>query len=180
MPSVATPVGGEEVKGTVTGEEKQMRCIETGSAVQWMEEENYKFRLSTFKTSLTDWLSTEPYGALIPCQYDTKLTAFDESSATAESDDSVTGISHRCQLDRSGRLVDITSIDASAVGNTRSKRRLANHLCLDRCPCQLSHRRRIPLVVNRANRQDRRNGLGIGGVQDCEIGEGASSEDSGS
>ena len=40
-----------------------MRSIETGSAVQWMEEENYKFRLSTFKKQLVDWLSTEPYGA---------------------------------------------------------------------------------------------------------------------
>jgi methionyl-tRNA synthetase len=32
--------------------------------VEWTEEENYKFRLSSFKQSLIDWLEASP-----DCQY---------------------------------------------------------------------------------------------------------------
>ena len=33
---------------------------ETGTRVEWMEEENYKFRLSAFKEPLHEWLSSVP------------------------------------------------------------------------------------------------------------------------
>ena len=65
MPSAVSPVNVEGENGEVSGGAKRMRCIETGSAVQWMEEKNYKFRLSTFKTDLVDWISAEPYGTFL-------------------------------------------------------------------------------------------------------------------
>ncbi|KAG8942018.1 methionyl-tRNA synthetase, partial [Tulasnella sp. 408] len=33
---------------------------ESGSRVEWMEEENYKFRLSAFREKLTEWLESNP------------------------------------------------------------------------------------------------------------------------
>lgn len=36
--------------------------------VEWTEEENYKFRLSSFKQSLIDWLEASP-----DCQYQFRI-----------------------------------------------------------------------------------------------------------
>lgn len=33
---------------------------ETGTKVEWMEEENYKFKLSAFRERLLEWLSQDP------------------------------------------------------------------------------------------------------------------------
>lgn len=38
-----------------TGEMRKV-AIESGSSVEWTEEENYKFRLGAFKERLIDWL----------------------------------------------------------------------------------------------------------------------------
>ncbi|KAM0753656.1 methionyl-tRNA synthetase [Meredithblackwellia eburnea MCA 4105] len=46
-----------------TGGKQMVRypvSIETGTKVEWMEEENYKFRLSAFREKLIEWLSTDP------------------------------------------------------------------------------------------------------------------------
>lgn len=45
--------------------------IETGTQVEWMEEENYKFRLSSFREPLLAWLSTTPHGPtfLLPLDF---------------------------------------------------------------------------------------------------------------
>lgn len=34
---------------------------ETGTRVEWMEEENYKFRLSAFREPLLEWLTSKPH-----------------------------------------------------------------------------------------------------------------------
>jgi methionyl-tRNA synthetase len=39
-------------------------AIESGSAVEWTEEENYKFRLSEFREKLIDWLQADERGVL--------------------------------------------------------------------------------------------------------------------
>ncbi|KAJ9119228.1 hypothetical protein QFC22_003720 [Naganishia vaughanmartiniae] len=47
----------EERVDEVTGERKKV-AIESGSSVEWTEEENYKFRLGAFKERLIDWLES--------------------------------------------------------------------------------------------------------------------------
>ena len=47
-----------------TGEEIKV-SIETGSSVEWTEEENYKFALSSFKTQLRDHFRAHPDGKLL-------------------------------------------------------------------------------------------------------------------
>ncbi|SGY73202.1 BQ5605_C005g03273 [Microbotryum silenes-dioicae] len=42
-----------------TGEQIKI-SIETGSRVEWMQEDNYKFRLSAFRKPLLEWLASEP------------------------------------------------------------------------------------------------------------------------
>ena len=42
-----------------------MASIETGTRVEWMEEENYKFKLSAFKERLIEWLSSTPHRAFL-------------------------------------------------------------------------------------------------------------------
>lgn len=42
---------------------------ESGSRVEWMEEENYKFRLSAFREKLTEWLESNPRCKLINPSY---------------------------------------------------------------------------------------------------------------
>lgn len=48
--------------------------IETGSAVEWTSEENYKFRLSAFRERLINWLETNPT-AISPPKYAAGLLA---------------------------------------------------------------------------------------------------------
>lgn len=48
--------------------------IETGSAVEWTAEENYKFRLSAFRGRLIDWLELNP-AAISPPKYAAGLLA---------------------------------------------------------------------------------------------------------
>ena len=43
----------------------KMESIETGSAVEWSSEENYKFKLSAFQQPLLDWLDANP-DAVVP------------------------------------------------------------------------------------------------------------------
>lgn len=43
--------------GTVPGEAQTMVSIETGSTVEWSQEENYKFRLGQFREPLLKWLN---------------------------------------------------------------------------------------------------------------------------
>lgn len=40
--------------------ETTQASLETGTRVEWMEEENYKFKLSAFREPLIRWLSQEP------------------------------------------------------------------------------------------------------------------------
>ncbi|KAJ9103086.1 hypothetical protein QFC21_002508 [Naganishia friedmannii] len=47
----------EERRDETTGEMRNV-AIESGSSVEWTEEENYKFRLGAFKERLIDWLET--------------------------------------------------------------------------------------------------------------------------
>ncbi|SCZ97632.1 BZ3500_MvSof-1268-A1-R1_Chr4-3g07317 [Microbotryum saponariae] len=44
------PTTGDQIKTS----------IETGSRVEWMQEDNYKFRLSAFRKPLLEWLASEP------------------------------------------------------------------------------------------------------------------------
>lgn len=48
----------------MTGEMKKV-AIESGSSVEWTEEENYKFRLEAFKDPLIEWLESNETGTLI-------------------------------------------------------------------------------------------------------------------
>ena len=48
-----------------TGKEVKV-SIETGSVVEWTEEENYKFSLSSFKSQLRDHFLAHPDGRRIP------------------------------------------------------------------------------------------------------------------
>jgi methionyl-tRNA synthetase len=46
---------------------------ETDQTVEWMEEENYKFRLSAFQEALIEWLKSNPEGLIIS-KYHTRLS----------------------------------------------------------------------------------------------------------
>jgi methionyl-tRNA synthetase len=48
--------------------------IETGSAVEWTAEENYKFRMSEFRQRLIDWLESDPH-AITPPKYAASVLA---------------------------------------------------------------------------------------------------------
>ncbi|KAK4053122.1 methionyl-tRNA synthetase [Microbotryomycetes sp. JL201] len=54
-----TPAQISEVTDPVSGEKYKI-STESGSRVEWMEEENYKFKLSAFRDQLIQWLSAEP------------------------------------------------------------------------------------------------------------------------
>ncbi|CAE6416600.1 unnamed protein product [Rhizoctonia solani] len=51
----------EKITDAKTGE-SYMVSKETGQRVEWSEEENYKFRLSSFRQPLIDWLQNNPEG----------------------------------------------------------------------------------------------------------------------
>lgn len=44
-----------------TGEDRRV-ATESGSVVEWTEEENYKFRLGDYTDKLINWLETNPRG----------------------------------------------------------------------------------------------------------------------
>ncbi|KAI8981719.1 tRNA synthetases class I (M)-domain-containing protein [Mycotypha africana] len=54
----------KEVTDEKTGE-KTMVAIESGQKVEWMSEENYKFRLSLFGDKLVEWIDSHPT-AIVP------------------------------------------------------------------------------------------------------------------
>ncbi|TNY18108.1 methionyl-tRNA synthetase [Rhodotorula diobovata] len=63
--------------------EKYMASTETGTRVEWMEEENYKFRLSAFREPLLEWLTTTPN----PVQPPSRTTALVSSLSNPSSTD---------------------------------------------------------------------------------------------
>ncbi|ORY55326.1 methionyl-tRNA synthetase [Leucosporidium creatinivorum] len=68
-----------EVVDPKTGE-KHFASIESGSRVEWMEEDNYKFRLSAFRERLIEWLSSSPN----PLQPSSRTTALLASLSPAD------------------------------------------------------------------------------------------------
>lgn len=56
-------------------------AIETSQPVEWMQEENYMFKLGSFKERLINWLKANPQGALSElrirhtCLYEARLPA---------------------------------------------------------------------------------------------------------
>lgn len=51
------------------GKQQSFVSIETGSAVEWMEEENYMFRLSAFQDSLLERYKSDPLSIYPPTQH---------------------------------------------------------------------------------------------------------------
>ncbi|GAA6001086.1 hypothetical protein JCM10207_007406 [Rhodosporidiobolus poonsookiae] len=63
--------------------EKYMASTETGTRVEWMEEQNYKFRLSAFREPLLKWLQSTP----LPVQPPSRSTALVSSLLQPTSTD---------------------------------------------------------------------------------------------
>ncbi|GAA5989184.1 hypothetical protein JCM10908_001196 [Rhodotorula pacifica] len=69
--------------------EKYMACTETGTRVEWMQEENYKFRLSAFRDQLVKWLSSSPTPVQPPSRSTALLSALDHPLSTDLNDLSI-------------------------------------------------------------------------------------------
>lgn len=57
---------------------KQMVSIETGNAVEWTEEENYKFRLAMYEEPLRQWLKANPAQIVPHTRYMATLNELDD------------------------------------------------------------------------------------------------------
>ncbi|GAA5907951.1 hypothetical protein JCM5296_000769 [Sporobolomyces johnsonii] len=75
--------------------EKYMASVETGTRVEWMEEENYKFRLSAFREPLLEWLSSAPNPVQPPSRTTALLSSLTQSSSTDLNDLSISRPSSR-------------------------------------------------------------------------------------
>ncbi|GAA5953900.1 hypothetical protein JCM3765_000684 [Sporobolomyces pararoseus] len=75
--------------------EKYMASIETGTRVEWMEEENYKFKLSAFREPLMKWLSSTPHPVQPPSRTTALLASLSQPSSTDLSDLSISRPSSR-------------------------------------------------------------------------------------
>ncbi|GAA5900630.1 methionine--tRNA ligase MSM1 [Sporobolomyces salmoneus] len=75
--------------------EKYMASVETGTRVEWMEEENYKFKLSAFHERLVQWLSSTPHPVQPPSRTTALLASLSQSSSTDLSDLSISRPSSR-------------------------------------------------------------------------------------
>lgn len=74
----------EKTTDTKTGE-NYMVSKETGQRVEWSEEENYKFRLSSFRQPLIEWLQKNPRAIHPVAYYHSVLDAFiNDESATRD------------------------------------------------------------------------------------------------
>ncbi|KAG8714025.1 methionyl-tRNA synthetase [Ceratobasidium sp. 395] len=74
----------QEGKDPKTGQEC-MVSKETGQKVEWSEEENYKFRLSSFRQPLIDWLQQNPQAIYPEAYYRSVLDALiNDESATRD------------------------------------------------------------------------------------------------
>ena len=52
--------------------------LESGHVVEWVKEENYKFRLSAFADRLRSWLEADPSVVQPPSRYREVLAWFDK------------------------------------------------------------------------------------------------------
>ncbi|KAK4058706.1 methionyl-tRNA synthetase [Microbotryomycetes sp. JL221] len=91
-----TPAQLTEVTDSATGE-KYMASIESGSKVEWMEEENYKFRLSAFKDKLIEWLSSQPHPLQPPSRAQALLASLNADNSGDLADLSISRPSARLQ-----------------------------------------------------------------------------------
>ncbi|GAA5883391.1 hypothetical protein JCM16303_006727 [Sporobolomyces ruberrimus] len=69
--------------------EKYMASIETGTRVEWMEEENFKFKLSAFREPLIEWLSSTPNPVQPPSRTTALLASLSHPSSTDLADLSI-------------------------------------------------------------------------------------------
>ncbi|GAA5941851.1 methionine--tRNA ligase MSM1 [Sporobolomyces koalae] len=72
-----------------TSGEKYMASIETGTRVEWMEEDNYKFKLSAFRERLIEWLSSTPNPVQPPSRTTALLASISHPSSTDLADLSI-------------------------------------------------------------------------------------------
>ncbi|GJN88419.1 hypothetical protein Rhopal_001385-T1 [Rhodotorula paludigena] len=75
--------------------EKYMASTETGTRVEWMEEENYKFRLSAFREPLLEWLTSKPHPVQPPSRTDALVSSLTHPSSTDLNDLSISRPSAR-------------------------------------------------------------------------------------
>ncbi|GAA5920182.1 hypothetical protein JCM1841_006632 [Sporobolomyces salmonicolor] len=75
--------------------EKYMASVETGTKVEWMEEENYKFRLSAFREPLLEWLSASSNPVQPPSRTAALLSSLTHSASTDLNDLSISRPSSR-------------------------------------------------------------------------------------
>jgi len=64
-------------------------AIETGTRVEWMEESNYKFRLSAFREPLLKWLQSSPSPVQPPSRSTALVSALTQPSSTDLNDLSI-------------------------------------------------------------------------------------------
>ncbi|KAL8293018.1 hypothetical protein RQP46_000712 [Phenoliferia psychrophenolica] len=74
---------------------KQMVSIETGTPVEWMAEDNYKFRLSAFREPLIEWLSASPNVLQPPSRTASLLAAITQADSPDLQDLSISRPSSR-------------------------------------------------------------------------------------
>ncbi|BGP14022.1 hypothetical protein JCM10213_005607 [Rhodosporidiobolus nylandii] len=75
--------------------EKYMASTETGTRVEWMEEENYKFRLSAFREPLLKWLQSSPLPVQPPSRTTALVSSVTQPSSTDLNDLSISRPSSR-------------------------------------------------------------------------------------
>ncbi|KAM0792527.1 hypothetical protein ACM66B_005196 [Microbotryomycetes sp. NB124-2] len=91
-----TPAQLSEVTDPASGETYKV-STESGSRVEWMEEENYKFRLSAFRDKLIEWLSSEPHPLQPPSRTQALLASLNASGDGDLADLSISRPSSRLQ-----------------------------------------------------------------------------------
>ncbi|GAA5829517.1 hypothetical protein JCM11251_000186 [Rhodosporidiobolus azoricus] len=75
--------------------EKYMASTETGTRVEWMEEQNYKFRLSEFREPLLKWLQSSPNPVQPPSRTNALVSSLQQPTSTDLSDLSISRPSSR-------------------------------------------------------------------------------------
>ncbi|GAA5890299.1 hypothetical protein JCM6882_008787 [Rhodosporidiobolus microsporus] len=75
--------------------EKYMASVETGTRVEWMEEQNYKFRLSAFREPLLKWLQSTPLPVQPPSRSAALVSSLLQPSSTDLNDLSISRPSSR-------------------------------------------------------------------------------------
>lgn len=113
-------------------ESGKMVAVETGNEVVWEEEENWKFRLNSFREKLLDWVKkpdckSQPHPLLLSFPYE-----LCESELTLSRIAGKYARVRRFSYGERRRAIHLPTQEQSQVGRASTWRRSTNHLRLGR------------------------------------------------